>query len=158
MKRTHSFSSWTVVFPIIIHTSCLKILSHWHWSAPSYYHRCLWLITCVSFMIISPVKLSFSGTEHINHRFIPAVNWTVESSVVRRRQLTCSWGCFHELTVNSSDGHRSIIMFLIYSGDIMLIINRLSKIWHFLCTCLQFPSATECSWRHRFVRSSRLRE
>ena len=65
--------------------------------------------------------------------FIPAVNWTVKSSVVRRRQLTCSWGCFHELTVNSSDVHRSIIMFLIYSGDIMMIINRLSKIWHFFC-------------------------
>ena len=82
-------------------------------------------------MIISPVKLSFSGTEHINHRFIPAANWTVKSSVVRHRQLTCSWGCFHELTVNSSDVHCSIIMFLIYSGDIMMIINCLSKIWHF---------------------------
>ena len=65
--------------------------------------------------------------------FLPAVNWTVKSSVVRRRRLTCSWGCFHELTVNSSDVHRSIIMFLIYSGDIMMIINRLSKIWHFFC-------------------------
>ena len=63
--------------------------------------------------------------------FIPAVNWTVKSSVVRRRRLTCSWGCFHELTVNSSDVHRSIIMFLIYSGDIIMIINHLSKIWHF---------------------------
>ena len=89
-------------------------------------------LICPSYLYLLGIS-RFSGTEHINHRFIPAVNWTVKSSVVRRRQLTCSWGCFHELTVNSSDVHRSIIMFLIYSGDIMMIINRLSKIWHFFC-------------------------
>ena len=49
------------------------------------------------------------------------------------RLPTVSWGCFHELTVNSSDVHRSIIMLLIYSGDIMMIINHLSKRWHFFC-------------------------
>ena len=148
MKRTHNLSSWDCCF------------SHYRAHFMAWNHLILIL---VSTTVLSPspitnhlyiiydyisCQLTFSGTEHINHRFILAVNWTVKLPVVRRRQLICSWGCFHDLTVNSSDVHRSIIMFLIYSGDIMMIVTP----------CLQFPSATECSWHHRFVRSSRLRE
>ena len=131
MKRTHNPSSWDCCFPhycphfmasnhLILTLVSTAVLSLSH-------------ITnnlCIIYDYIS-CQLTSSGTKQINHRFVPAVNWTVKSSVVHRRQLTCSWGCFHEPTVNSSDVHRSIIIFLIYSGDIMMIINHLSKIWHF---------------------------